>query len=316
MDPLLIVLICVVALAAVVSVVSYVCFYLCFYSKPRVERDPEDIGIPPGEEYEPYRSLIADWVHEVDALDCRKVSVKTFDGITLNGRYFEFKKGAPIELMLHGYKGSSRRDLSGGVIRCRELGHNVLIFDHRGGETSGGSVITFGINESRDTMLWIDYILKNIDPDARIILTGVSMGAATVMMVAAEELPRNIVGVLADCGYTSAKEIIKKVIREMKLPADLLYPFVKLGALLYGGFRLEENSPIEAMKKCTLPIIFFHGDNDGFVPCEMSRKNYDACASEKKHLVYIEGAGHGLAFPADPEKYLREMREFFAYIHK
>ena len=311
MDPLLTAFIVLAVLAVIVSVTSYICFYLVFYSKPRVPS--EDIGIPDSPAFDPYRELITDWVHEVDALECRNVSIKTFDGLTLNGRYFEFNKNGPTELMLHGYKGTSRRDLSGGVIRCRELGHNVLIFDHRGGETSEGNVITFGINEARDTRLWIDYILEKINPDAKIILTGVSMGAATVLMVSVTELPENVVGVLADCGFTSAKEIIKKVIRDMKLPADILYPFVKLGAKLYGGFDLEENSPIESMKKSRLPVIFFHGDSDGFVPKEMSAENFNTCTSEKKRLVYIKGADHGLAFPADQEKYLAEMRDFFSY---
>ena len=311
MSPLIIALICALALAIIISITSYICFYLVFYSKPRVPTD--DIGIPPTKAFDPYRKTIIDWVAEVDALECRRVSIKTFDGLTLNGRYFEFNKDGPTELMLHGYKGSSRRDLSGGVIRCRELGHNVLIFDHRGGETSEGNVITFGINEARDTRLWIDYIIENIDSDAKILLTGVSMGAATVLMVSTMDLPKNVVGVLADCGYTSAKAIIKKVIRDMKLPADILYPFVKLGARIYGRFNLEENSPIEAMSKSTLPVLFFHGDSDSFVPSDMSRENFDACTSDKKRLVYIEGAEHGLAFPANQEQYLSEMRDFFDY---
>ncbi len=312
MEPFVIFLICVAAVAILILIISYICFRLTFYSKPRVASG--EIGIPKTEEFDAYRELVTGWVREVDALECRRVSITTFDGIVLRGRYFEFQAGAPIELMLHGYRGTSRRDLSGGVIRCRELGHNVLIFDHRGADTSDGNVITFGIKESLDTLLWIDYIIKNIDEKARIILTGVSMGAATVLMVSAGELPENVVGVLADCGYTSAKEIIKKVISEMKLPAGLLYPFVKLGALLYGGFVLDKNSPIKAMGKAHLPTIFFHGDADKFVPCEMSRRNYEACSSEKKDIVYIEGAGHGLAFPKNQELYLQKMREFFAYL--
>ena len=64
------------------------------------------------------------------------------------------------------------------------------------------------------------------------------MGAATAMMTSGcDDLPPNIVGIIADCGYTSAKDIIKKVISDMKLPADILYPFAKLGAKLYGRFQ-------------------------------------------------------------------------------
>ena len=97
--------------------------------------------------------------------------------------------------------------------------------------------------------------------------------------------------------------------RQLKLPADLLYPFVKLGARLYGHFNLEETSPIEAMKKCTKPIIFIHGEADDFVPCEMSRQNYSACASPKTILT-VPGAGHGLGYLMDTEGYFRTLEEF------
>ena len=137
------------------------------------------------------------------------------------------------------------------------------------------------------------------------------MGAATAMITSGFDLPENVVGIIADCGYTSAKDIIKKVIRDMKLPANLLYPFVKLGARIYGRFDLDKFSPIEQVKKSKLPTIFVHGDADTFVPTEMSKINYEACSAEKKKFVIIEGAPHGLAFPVARDKYLDILREFF-----
>ena len=96
----------------------------------------------------------------------------------------------------------------------------------------------------------------------------------------------------------------------MKLPAEILYPAARLGAKIFGGFDLEETSPIEATKRSSLPTIFFHGDNDAFVPHYMSEENYEACSAPKK-LVIIKGAGHGLAFPIDQELYIKEAKEFF-----
>lgn len=107
------------------------------------------------------------------------------------------------------------------------------------------------------------------------------MGASTVLMVSDQALPPNVLGILADCGFSSAKDIIKKVIRQMGLPADIGYPFVKLGAKLFGHFDLEAHSAREAVKNATVPVIFFHGDGDDYVPCEMSRINHDACTSKK-----------------------------------
>jgi fermentation-respiration switch protein FrsA (DUF1100 family) len=116
--------------------------------------------------------------------------------------------------------------------------------------------------------------------------------------------------VLADCGYNSPKDIIKKVIKQMGLPVAASYFFVKLAARIYGHFDLEECSPEEALKNSTVPVIFFHGESEDFVPCEMSRVNYEACRS-KKMLVTVQGAGHGLAYPVNPDKYLSSLREFF-----
>ena len=140
------------------------------------------------------------------------------------------------------------------------------------------------------------------------------MGASTVMMASAMELPPNVISALADCGYTSAKDIIKKVIHEMKLPANLLYPFVKLGAKLYGHFDLEETSPLEAMKNCRIPIIFIHGETDDFVPCDMSRANYDACIAPKR-LFTVADAGHGMSYLLDNAGYFKALKEFSEQYH-
>ena len=235
--------------------------------------------------------------------------MRSFDGLTLHGKYYECKKGAPIELMMHGYRGTAERDLCGGIQRCFSLGRNCLIIDQRACGKSDGHVITFGVKEHRDCLDWVDLIIKNIDKDARIILCGISMGASTVLMASAKELPKNVVGVLADCGFTSAKEIIQKVIRQMGLPAKLLYPFVRLGALVFGGFNLEETPAVEAVKNAKVPVILYHGTTDDFVPCEMSVKNFEACKAAKQ-LVTVENAGHGLCYLVEPQKYLKTLAEF------
>jgi fermentation-respiration switch protein FrsA (DUF1100 family) len=156
----------------------------------------------------------------------------------------------------------------------------------------------------------VDFAVNHFGPDVKIILTGISMGAATVLMAAGEELPQNVIGILADCGYSPPKAIMYKVMGDMKLPAKLCWPFVRWGAQIFGGFDPEENSPMEAMKKCRLPVIFFHGEDDGFVPCCMSREVFDACPT-RKFILTVPGADHGLSYPVDMEGYLTALRDFF-----
>lgn len=292
-----------------VLVIAYVCFRIAFYVPERQQTNEESFDIPEGEIYEPYREQMVAWMKEVRAMPHEDMSVTSFDGLTLRGQYYEYAPGAPIELMFHGYRGNAERDLCGGVQRCFALGRSALVVDQRASGRSDGNVISFGVNESRDCMAWLELMQKRFGPGARIILTGISMGAATVMMAADKELPSNVVGILADCGYTCARDIVKLVIRQMKLPVELSYPFVRLGARLYGHFDLEETSPQQALKNARVPVIFFHGEADAYVPCQMSRENFEACTAPKK-LVTVPGAGHGLSYLVDPDGYLNELRQF------
>lgn len=291
--------------------VALVCYMRIFHCKKRVIDKTKEVHVPRSKVYDPYREKILSWVDMTRAIGCEEVSITSHDGLTLRGYYYEYKKGASLEILFHGYHGNAERDLSGGVDRCQRLGRNALIVDQRACGASDGSTTTFGILESRDCLRWVDFAISKFGDDVTIILTGVSMGAATVMIAAGEKLPNNVGYVLADCGYTSAREIIKKVMRDMRLPANLLYPFAVLGARLFGGFSLDSRSPIEAVKHATVPIIFIHGDADDFVPCSMSEELYSVCSSKKK-LTKIEGAGHGVAFPANEEKYIEALAEFSA----
>ena len=299
----------VAAVLLFVLAASAVCFFLVFYSAPR--KDPGDrIDIPDGEIYEVYREQMEAWVRQTRQMPQEDVSIRSCDGLTLRGKYYEYAPGAPIELMIHGYRGSSERDMSGGVQRAFRLGRSALIIDQRASGRSEGNVITFGVREHRDCLAWVAFMVKKFGPDVKIILTGISMGASTVLMASGQELPENVIGILADCGYTSAREIIHKILRQIRLPIRLVYPFVKLGARLFAGFDLEQADARKAVRNCTRPVIFYHGDGDDFVPWEMSRDNHAACPSRKK-LVIIPGASHGLSFPADQERYVAELREFF-----
>lgn len=310
-----IILICISVISVITLITAAVCYFMVFYSKSRRPRAEDDYDLPPGEEYKPFYPQMIEWTKRARATPHRSVEIKTFDGLTLRGRFYELSPDAPIEIMMHGYHGNLERDLSGGIFRALNIGHSVLVYDHRGSGRSDGNTLTFGINESRDCRRWIDFVLKEINPEAKIILSGVSMGAATAMITSGyDDLPKNIVGIVADCGYTSAKDIIKKVIREMKLPPNLLYPFVKLGARIYGGFNLDEFSPIEQVKKSRIPTIFVHGGKDFFVPLEMSTANYEACGAAKKELYIVEGAAHGLAFVVAGDGYLDKLTEFFDYV--
>lgn len=298
-------------LSALILLAAYICFWMAFYSPKRPDTLTEEERFPPGKAYEPYHPRMRQWMDEVAAMDFEVFTVTSADGLTLRGKYYELSPDSPVEILFHGYRGLAERDLCGAVQRCFSVGHSALLVDQRAGGRSDGHIITFGVKESGDVPVWVDAVTRRFGEARSIIITGISMGATTVLLAAGKPLPPNVVGVLADCGYTTAPAIIKSVMRHMHLPADLLYPLVRLGALLYGGFDPNKADCPKALQSATLPIIFFHGDADGFVPCGMSEENYTACASPKR-LVVTPGAGHGLCYPADEEAYIAAVREFDA----
>lgn len=310
MELFLIILGVAAGVALLFLLLSFLFFLIAFYSPSRPKKTSQQYPFPPGAVYKPYYDSIKSWIDTLRATPSTEVSIKSFDGLTLCGQFYECKPDAPVEIMVHGYRATAERDLCAGVLRAHSQGRNVLLINQRASGPSDGHVISFGINESRDCRAWIDFLIDRFGPDVKIVLTGISMGAATVTIAAGTDLPSNVVAVLADCGYTSAREIISAVIGYLHLPAKALYPLVRLGARIFGRFDPETLSPVEAMKNCHVPIMFVHGESDSFVPCEMSRKNYDACTSVHKHLLTIPGAGHGLSYPAAPELYVKELEEF------
>lgn len=306
------VLLILAVLVLLVLAVAWVCFFLAFYMPEKGKQPKSEFDLPKGKIYEPYADAMIGWMKEVRAMPHEELQITSFDGLTLRGKYYEYAPGAPIELMFHGYRGAAERDLCGGVQRCFKLGHSALLVEQRASSRSQGNVITFGLREHRDCLRWAEFAQEKFGEDAKIILCGISMGATTVLMAAGEELPKCVVGVLADCGFSSAKEIICKVLRQIHLPPKLFYPLIRLGAKLYGGFALEQADATQAMTRCRLPVLFFHGTDDDYVPWQMSQKNFDACASQKK-LVLVPGAGHGLSYLLDPQGYLAAVREFEPY---
>lgn len=122
------------------------------------------------------------------------------------------------------------------------MGCNVLLVDERAHGKSGGRCLTLGIRERYDCRRWVDYVIGRAGPDAKIVLYGMSMGAAAVLMAAGPELPKNVAGIVADCGYSAPPAILKSVIRSAHLPVFPVYALLRLGCRLFGGFDPEEAS--------------------------------------------------------------------------
>lgn len=238
-----------------------------------------------------------------------EVTISSHDGLGLRGRYYHYADGAPLEIMCHGYKGNAIRDFCGNWAVAKKDGRNVLLIDQRCHGKSEGHTITFGILERRDVQGWINWANQRFG-EIPLLLSGVSMGAATVLMVSGMELPGNVKAVVADCPYDAPSNIIKKVLgQDMGMPVSIVYPLIRFGGIVYGKFNLNGDSPLEAVKRTKLPILLIHGDDDRFVPYAMS-ENIHGAAPEKITFHTVPGAGHALNYVKDPETYTRVLREF------
>lgn len=298
-----------IILVLLLAAAAYALHYgykLAFYYKDPLA-SPYEYGID--EQILACKPVLDATIAEFEAAPFETVSIPSHDGLTLAGRYYHLAEGAPLEILCHGYKGNAIRDFGGMWRIARELGHNVLLIDQRCHGKSQGNTITFGIHECRDVRGWIDYAEKRFG-NVPIILGGVSMGAATVLMVSGMDLPENVKAVIADCPYDAPGNIIKKVLgQDMGLPVKLVYPLIKAGGVVYGKFNLDADSPAAAVQRAKIPILLIHGDDDRFVPYEMSCRIHEA-APEKIQFHTIHGAGHALDYVTAPEEFSCIVREF------
>ena len=278
-------------------------YRLAFYSREK-GRSEDMYDIPDGEQYQAERGRMRRLIDDFAAVPCERVKIRSFDGLELSARFYPGKPGAPVEIQMHGYRGSAIRDFCGGAKIGLSQGHNILLPDQRAHGASEGRTISFGVNERRDVLSWIGYARARLGADVPVLLVGVSMGAATVLMTAGmDELPANVRGVVADCPYSSPAGIIRKVVREdMHLPAGLMMPLVRASARIFGGFSVDEASPIAAVKRMKVPALIIHGAEDRFVPCGMSREMEQANPSLVR-LEVFPGAGHGLSYIVDERRY-------------
>ncbi|MBQ9710410.1 MAG: alpha/beta hydrolase [Clostridia bacterium] len=293
----------VLAFAVAFTLYTYV---EAFYSPVRRRRKNHEL--PEGEQYEKVSEYMHSLISDLEAVPSERVSIITFDGLRLYGRYYHVADGAPLQIQFHGYRGTPIRDFCGGCRIARESGYNVLLVDQRAQGESEGKTICFGLKEKFDLVKWVEYANARFGEQTKIVLVGVSMGGATVLEATELELPKNVVGVIADSPFSSPEEIMSSVCKEKGFHPKFAMPFLKLGARVFGKFKVEGGA-VEAVKRSRLPVLIIHGEDDRYVPVEMGKKVYEACTSRK--MLYIApDAAHGISFISDPKTYLEKVNEF------
>jgi len=233
-------------------------------------------------------------------LDTEILTLRAEDGVTLVADFYRANvqpRGTVI--LVHGFRGAARGDFSCAISLYHELGWDLLLIDQRAQGRSGGRRMGLGVLEKNDVVTWTRLVAERA-PGKPIILGGISMGASTVMMACGLPLPQEVRGVIADCGFTSPYDIFQWLLRREHLPLILL-PVFSLLARPVLGYGLKDCSTVDALAHSTLPILLIHGEADRFLPCEMSRRNFESAAAPDKTLITIPGATHGMAYLIQPE---------------
>ena len=243
----------------------------------------------------------------------KKVEIKADDGIALRGtEYITDENTENWAIVLHGYRAEPKSVLTIGE-HFSEKGYNVLIPSMRACADSDGEFVGMGWLDKDDLKCWINLVLAE-NSNAKIILHGSSMGAATVLMASGDELPQNVKAIIADSGYTSVWDIFASEAKvRFGLPEFPVLNMFEIVANFRAKYDIKEASALEQVKKATVPILFIHGDNDDFVPEYMCEKLYEAANCKKDKLI-IHSAGHTESRYKEPETYYNKIFEFLSDI--
>ena len=247
-----------------------------------------------------------EWLAETDQ---EVVSIVSDDDLVLEGDVFWTDEDSHLWLIaVHGYNGQ-RSGMYDIAAFYAEEGYNILTPDMRAHGESEGTYVGMGWLDRMDLLLWIDYVLE-LDPDAEIVLHGVSMGGATVMMVSGEELPDNVKAIVEDCGYTSVWDIFSDELDALFGLPEFPILYIADGiSKIRAGYSFSEASSVKQVANAEVPILFIHGSEDTFVRTDMVYEVYEACSSEKELLV-VEGAAHAESYKVDPELYFETVFSF------
>ena len=300
-----------VILAILIAVITYGSFYLVDYaltSKPQSHKKNW------GKAFAWYPEL-RPWL---DSIRAERAWSDTFaimpDGTRAHAVLIRSTKAnGRTAVVVHGYTNNSIDMLHIARIYNKEMHYNIVLPDLHGHGLTGGNDIQMGWKDRIDVLKWIEMAPKTFGISAdsmRIVVHGISMGAATTMCVSGEKTPKYVRCFVEDSGYTSAWDEFKHELQgRYSLPASpLLYTASWLTKAKY-GWSFKEASPLKQVAKCTKPMLFIHGDKDTFVPTWMVYPLYEAKPHPKK-LWIAPGSGHAFAYRDHRQEYIKQVEEF------
>ena len=272
---------------------------------------------PAQEDVNPVQRSGRSWARRREGF--KEAAIQAVDGLILWAAVVPGREGCHRwAVCMHGYH-DTYESMGAIAKHYSELGWNVLLPDQRGHGRSEGNYVGWGYDERLDVLGWVNWIVRK-DPDAEILLHGVSMGGATVLMATGGVLPKQVKAAVSDCSYTSIEAEIRHLLSSteyelpIRLPTGLLFSRLRKTALRRAGFDLRLASPVEAVGRSKTPTLFIHGTDDDFVPSSMMGTLYQAARCPKSFL-WMPGAEHAASVGTNETLYWASvstfLREYF-----
>ena len=279
--------------------------YRYIFHSPRKGQN-NDFRIEPSLDYQGTKEYLKELITKLRAVPYEDLWIKSYDGLKLHGLFYRNDNSNTFILMFNGYRGTARSNFSGSAIDAMNLNMNVVLCEQRAHGISDGHSITFGRKEQYDVLSWINFVKEKWGNSIKITIVGISMGGATVLM-ASDKIDRSI-NVIADCPYSTEKDVIKHTMIKMGLPANFFWPFAYLSAIVFCHARLKDDAKINVTNSKN-QILIIHGTGDSIVPHPMSERVYEG---NENHVRYekFEGAEHALSYLREPERYEKLIKDF------
>jgi fermentation-respiration switch protein FrsA (DUF1100 family) len=213
-------------------------------------------------------------------------------------------------VIVHGYTDNAIRMMMIGYLYNKNLGYNILLPDLRYSGLSDGDAFQMGWLDRKDVMLWMDVANQIYGDSTQMVVHGISMGGATTMMISGETQPDYVKCFVDDCGYTSVWDQFSKELKEdFGIPA---FPLLYTSSWLCDwtkGWNFTEASSLEQVKKCSLPMLFIHGEKDDYVQTWMVHELYKA-KPQPKEIWVVPGADHATSYKLNKEEYTQKVKQF------
>ena len=220
-------------------------------------------------------------------------TLTSFDGLKLSATHFvpQSAESHRWAILIHGY-GCNQRFMWSMADYYLRRGYHVLTPDMRASGRSEGRYLTMGALEGRDVAAWARAVASE-DPEAHIVLHGVSMGAADVMLALGDGIPAQVKAVVEDSGYSDLRALLQYRMDELGISHDrLLLAAANVLMKLRTGADFDEVRPVEAVANSSVPILFIHGTRDELIPVSMMYVLAGRSAARDKEAVPVEGARH------------------------